>query len=266
MGLQEPNAELLAWLQSNTYHHGDFTIPQLADIVKSQRIKVTVIIPARNVASTVGDVLDKAVKPLVEGKVVKSVIAIDANCEDGTGRVAAEHGATVLQRAEIAPELGPSLGKGDGMWRSLLATSKESTCEKEIVAFLDGDTNDPAPSHLLGIIAPLITNDKLHMVRGCFDRPYKLQSGEVRPHEGGRVTELVARPLLNRHFPSLAGFRQPFAGEFAARRVLLEKLAFPVGYGVEIGTLIDASKMVGAEGIAQCDLGTRQSKRLAKVK
>ena len=261
MGLQAPNAELLAWLQSNTYNHSDFTIPQLAEVVRAKDIKVIVLIPARDVASTIGDVLDKAVKPLVEGKVVKSVFAIDANCKDGTGRVAAEHGAVVLQRAEIAPELGPSLGKGDGMWRALLATSdRDSVCEKEIVAFLDGDTNDPAPSHLIGIIAPLITNDKLHMVRGCFDRPFKSQSGEVRPHEGGRVTELVARPLLNRHFPSLAGFRQPLAGEFAARRVLLEKLAFPVGYGIEIGTLIDASKLVGAEGIAQCDLGTRQSK------
>ena len=260
MGLQDPDAELVSWIRDNTYHFSDFSIPQLAETVNAKHIKVTVVIPARDVASTIGGVLDKAVKPFVEGKVVDSVIAIDANSIDKTGEVAANHGATVLQRATIATELGPSLGKGDAMWRALLATSSEGPhCEKEIVAFLDGDTGDPSERHLIGIIAPLIMNDKLHMVRGCFDRPFKTSEGEVIPHEGGRVTELMARPLLNRHFPDLAGFRQPLAGEFAARRNLLEQLAFPVGYGVEVGTLIDTLNLVGIQGIAECDLGTRQS-------
>ena len=260
MGLQDPDTELLTWLRNNTYHCDDFNIPQLAESIKAKNIKVTVIIPAREVANTIGGVLDKAVKPFMEGNVIESVIAIDANSKDKTGEVAARHGATVLQRATIAAELGPSLGKGDAMWRALLATTNENShCEKEIIAFLDGDTKDPSPRHLMGIVAPLIMNDKLHMVRGCFDRPFKTSAGQVIEHEGGRVTELMARPLLNRHFSDLAGFRQPLAGEFAARRVLLEQLAFPVGYGVEVGTLIDTLNLVGIQGIAECDLGTRQS-------
>jgi len=152
-------------------------------------------------------------------------------------------------------------GKGDALWRALLATTaKSDDAHEEIVAFLDGDTKDPSIAHLIGIIGPLIINDSLQLVKGCFDRPFKSPSGDVQPHNGGRVTELVARPLLNLHFPQLAAFRQPLAGEFAARRVLLERLPFPVGYGIEIGTLIDSFRLVGLDKLAECDLGTRQSK------
>lgn len=166
----------------------------------------------------------------------------------------------VLQRTKIAAELGPSLGKGDAMWRALLATSKDSH-PSDIVAFLDGDTKDPTPAHLEGLIGPLLSNEKLQMVKGCFERPFLSKNGEVRANEGGRVTELAARPLLNLHFPQLAGFSQPLAGEFAARRGLLQQLAFPVGYGIETGTLIDSLRLVGLDHLAQCDLGTRQSEQ-----
>ena len=261
-----PNAdpELRHWLDTNTYHHKDFPISELASIVKETNVKITVIIPAKEVAKHIGGVLKRTVKPLVDAHVVTNVIAIDANSADKTGNVAAANGATVLQRAEIAPELGPSLGKGDAMWRALLNISssrgRDGCSDNDIVAFLDGDTSDPDPSHLIGIIGPLIHKDKLQMVRGCFDRPFRSANGDIQPHQGGRVTEILARPLLNGHFPELAGFRQPLAGEFAARRGLLKDLKFPVGYGVEIGTLIDASRLVGMAPLAECDLGTRQSK------
>ena len=223
-------------------------------MVEAYSLRVAVIIPARDVAQTLAGVLQAAIEPCVRAGVVSSVFAVDADSKDGTATVAARNGATVIQRAHIAPELGPSLGKGDGMWRALQVT------DGDIIAFLDGDTSDPNPAHLIGIIGPLILDRQIHMVRGCFDRPFKQPNGEIRPHEGGRVTEIAARPLLNRHFPQLAGFRQPLAGEFAARRCLLEKLNFPVGYGVEIGTLVDTWKLVGLQGLAEVDLGTRQSK------
>ena len=246
--------ELQVWLASHRYHHTQFSLPHLASAVKAYNLSVAVIIPARDVAQTLGGVLRDAVEPCVRACVVSSVFAVDADSKDGTGAVAAKHGATVIQRAHIASELGPSLGKGDGMWRALQVT------DGDIVAFLDGDTSDPDPAHLIGIIGPLIMYPHIEMVRGCFDRPFKQPNGETRPHEGGRVTEIAARPLLNRHYPQLAGFRQPLAGEFAARRPILEKLSFPVGYGVEIGTLIDTWKLVGLQGLAEVDLGTRQSK------
>lgn len=246
-------SELQFWLDNHRYHNTDFSIPLLASTVKANNLNVTVIIPAREVADTIAGVLLQTVKPLTTAGIVSSVIAIDNRSIDNTGAVAAAHGATVLQRAEIASELGPSQGKGDAMWRALQATGGD------IVAFLDGDTADPNPAHLLGILGPLIMDKKIQMVKGCFDRPFKQPNGEYRANEGGRVTELVARPLLNIHFPELAGFRQPLAGEFAARRSLLVKLHFPVGYGVEIGTLIDTWRIVGLEGMAEVDLGTRQS-------
>ena len=246
--------DLQTWLDTRRYHNKDFSFSALESAVKASKIKVTVIIPAKEVGETIGGVLDHTIKPLVTAGIVSSVVAIDANSMDNTGMSAAAHGARVVQRATIAPELGPSLGKGDALWRSLQVT------DGDIVAFLDGDTSDPQPAHLLGIIGPLIMDQNIMMVRGCFDRPFKQPNGEIRPHEGGRVNEIVARPLLNIHFPQLAGFRTPLAGEFAGRRTLLEKLSFPVGYGVEIGTLIDAYRLVGLDAIAEVDLGTRQSK------
>lgn len=252
--LEPEQDELQVWLGTHRYRSSDFSIQSLAIAVKSRNLKITVIIPAKEVADTIAGVLQDTVKPFVAAGIVSSVVAIDANSKDNTRLVAAAHGATVIQRATIAPELGPSLGKGDALWRALQVT------DGEIVAFLDGDTLDPHPAHLLGIIGPLIMEKEIAMVRGCFDRPFKQPNGEVRPNEAGRVNELTARPLLNIHFPQLAGFRQPLAGEFAARRSLLQILKFPVGYGIEIGTLIDTYRLVGLDGMAEVDLGTRQSK------
>jgi glucosyl-3-phosphoglycerate synthase len=139
------------------------------------------------------------------------------------------------------------------MWRALAVTGGE------IVCFLDGDTLDPAPSHLLGLLGPLLAEDSLEFVKGAFERPFDTGQGRLA-HEGGRVTELMARPLINLHAPLLAGFAQPLAGEFAGRRDLLERIAFPVGYGVEIATLLDALAMCGLDGLAECHLGTRQNR------
>ncbi|KAJ5304426.1 uncharacterized protein N7443_004086 [Penicillium atrosanguineum] len=241
------------WLEKNRFAHTDFSIRELAVIVREKHVKITVLIPAKEVAATIGDIIKKAVRPLVDAGVVREVIVIDAASEDGTAKVAKEAGAQVLQRIDIATELGPSKGKGDALWRGLLSTGGD------IVAFLDGDTEDPVPAHLVGILGPLIMFDNIQMVRACFDRPFKAQNGCVSPHDGGRVTELLARPVLNRHWPELAGFRQPLAGEFSARRSLLEKLHFPVGYGVEIGTLIDAYRLVGLNALAEVDIGQRQN-------
>jgi glucosyl-3-phosphoglycerate synthase len=139
------------------------------------------------------------------------------------------------------------------MWRALQVTGGE------IVCFLDGDTADPAPQHLLGLLGPLLSDPDVQLVKGSFDRP--MQAGAVSlPHEGGRVTELMARPLINLHEPLLAGFSQPLAGEFAGRRDLFEAIPFPVGYGVEIGVLMDAVRLVGLDALAECHLGSRQNR------
>ena len=134
-----------------------------------------------------------------------------------------------------------------------------SATDGDIVCFLDADTADPHPEHLLGLLGPLLTDPEVMLVKGAFERPLRTAGGELA-HEGGRVTELMARPLLNLHFPRLAGFSQPLAGEFAARRELLEAIPFPVGYGVEIAMLIDTLRRHGLQAMAQADLGARRNR------
>lgn len=239
------------WIARNRFSHTEFDIQELKNKVEQDGLRITVIIPAKEVASTIAGVIVNTVQPLLNAGIVSRLVAIDAASQDGTGKVAASHGAEVIQRKDIASELGPSRGKGDALWRALLAT------DGDIVAFLDGDTRDPDSAHLLGILGPLILRDEIQMVRASFDRPFKSAGGDLTPNEGGRVTEILARPLLNSYWPELAGFSQPLAGEFAARRSLLEALPFPVSYGVEIATLIDTHKLVGLGAMAQVDVGCR---------
>lgn len=139
------------------------------------------------------------------------------------------------------------------MWRAVAATCSDVVC------FLDGDTGNPDAAHLQGLLGPLLSDQSIQLVKGAFDRP--LRAGDVElPNEGGRVTELMARPLVNVHEPALAGFAQPLAGEFAARRELLESVAFPVGYGIEIAVLIDALRLHGLDALAECHVGTRHNR------
>jgi glucosyl-3-phosphoglycerate synthase len=214
---------------------------------------VTVLIPTRECAGTVGRILETTVEPVRAAGLVDDVVVVDADSADGTAAVARAAGARVLQQDDLLRDFGPALGKGDAMWRALEATGGE------IVCFLDGDTADPDPRHLLGLIAPLWGDPGLQLVKGAFARPFDT-GAQILADEGGRVTELMARPLLNLHFPLLAGFAQPLAGEFAGRRELLERLAFPVGYGVEIAILIDALRECGLDALAESHLGTRQNR------
>lgn len=210
---------------------------------------VTVLLPAREVAETIGGVLDVLV-PLKRRGVIDELVVIDSDSIDGTAGVARAKGADVLQRAEILTRFGPSLGKGDGIWRGLWKTSGD------IVVLMDTDTQNFGEHFLLGLLGPLLEDPSLQFVKGAFRRPLQMGGVEV-PGEGGRVTELVARPLINLYLPRLAGFIQPLAGEVAARRPLLESLPIPVGYGVEIAMLIDAWRRAGLDALGQVDLGTR---------
>ena len=214
---------------------------------------VAVVIPTKECADTVAGVLAGTVGPLRDAGVVEEVLVVDAHSADGTAELARTNGATVIDQDDVLPEYGPALGKGDAMWRAL------HICRADIVCFLDGDTANPNPLHLQGLIGPLLADPSLQLVKGAFDRPLST-GGTAFPNEGGRVTELMARPLLNLHEPRLAGFAQPLAGEFAGRRELFAAVRFPVGYGVEIAVLIDALRRHGLEALAECHLGERQNR------
>jgi glycosyltransferase involved in cell wall biosynthesis len=238
------------WAERRRYRADSFGI-ELLRAAKSAT--VSVVIPAKECADAIAGVVERTVGPLRAAGVIDELLVIDAASADGTAAVARDAGAVVLQQDELMPELGPALGKGDAMWRALHASTGE------IVCFLDADTTDPDPRHLRGLLGPLLSDPSVQLVKGAFERP--LRRGErVFDAEGGRVTELMARPLLNFHEPRLAGFAQPLAGEFAARRSLLAALPFPVGYGVEIAVLIDALRRAGLDALAESDLGRRQNR------
>jgi glucosyl-3-phosphoglycerate synthase len=241
--------ELARWLSERRYDGADFSLDQL---LAAKSTTIAVILPARECAGTIGSILT-AIAPLREAGLLDELVVVDADSADGTAVVARDHGARVLSESALRPDLGPARGKGDAMWRAAGATAAE------LLVFLDADTADFHPGFLTGMLGPALLDPTLGLVKGTFRRPFALGQ-TIREGEGGRVTELVARPLLNLHFPSLSGFTQPLAGEIAIRRDLFERLSVPVGYGVEIAMLIDALGLAGLDGLAEVDLGARQNR------
>jgi glucosyl-3-phosphoglycerate synthase len=237
------------WVAQRSYRGADYRLEWL---LGAKRSSVAVILPAREVAETVGPILDRLL-PLREAELIDELLVVDADSADGTAGVAIERGADVVSESALAPELGPCLGKGDAMWRAAGAV------ESDLLVFLDADTVDFSPLFLTGMLGPILLDPSLRLVKGSFRRPLAVD-GSVREGEGGRVTELTARPLLNLHFPALAGFVQPLAGEIAIERELFRRLSVPVGYGVEIAMLIDCLRLAGLDALAQVDLGARQNR------
>jgi glucosyl-3-phosphoglycerate synthase len=237
------------WIARRSYAGGDYSLERL---LAAKRASVAVILPAREVAATIGPILDR-LAPLREAGLIDELLVVDADSRDGTASVARRRGVETVSESALSPELGPCLGKGDAMWRAAAAV------ESDQLVFLDADSLDFDPGFLTGLLGPLLLEDGVRLVKGSFHRPFAL-AGSLHDGEGGRVTELVARPLLNLHFPDLAGFVQPLAGEIAIERRLFRQLSVPVGYGVEIAMLIDCLRLAGLDALAQVDLGTRQNR------
>ena len=237
------------WIERRTWNGSRFDPDALA---AERRSTVSVIVPAREVAGTIGTIVER-IEPLRRRGLFDELIVVDASSEDGTAAVARAAGATVVDENELRSDLGPCLGKGDAMWRAA------GVANGEVIAFLDGDTFDFDPRLLTGLLGPILTEPDVGLVKGSFARPFQAAE-QLLPGEGGRVTELMARPLLNLHFPELAGLDQPLAGEIAIRRDLFARLSVPVGYGVEIAMLIDVLRIAGLDSIAQSRLGERRNR------
>jgi glucosyl-3-phosphoglycerate synthase len=232
-----------------TYHHSRYSAERIA---RERSESVTVCVPAKECAGTVGRVVGELVK-LKGAGAIDEVIVVDGASTDGTAAVAEQAGATVRQEAELMPHIGPVAGKGDAMWRVLAAT------EGEVVCFLDADSEEFSAHFATGLLGPLVCEQGVEFVKAFYRRPFE-QGGVALPEGGGRVNHLTARPALALFYPQLAEVRQPLAGEVAARRSLLEQLPFATGYGVEIGMLIDAWRAVGLKGLAQVDLEVHRNR------
>ncbi|MFD9501207.1 glucosyl-3-phosphoglycerate synthase [Streptomyces sp. NPDC060035] len=242
--------EVERWLTRRSWSAADRPLERLtaARARDPHRAGVSVVLPALNEEATVGEIVEEIRRELMEKvQLVDELVVIDSGSTDATAAVARRAGARVVHRDAILPRIPAVPGKGEVLWRSLLVTSGE------IVCFIDADLKDFSADFVSGIVGPLLTDPEVQFVKAMYDRPLGEAAGQ-----GGRVTELVARPLLNLHWPQLAGFVQPLGGEYAVRRSLLERLPFPVGYGVELGLLVDALHTVGLDALAQVDVGVRK--------
>ncbi|MEQ4718800.1 glucosyl-3-phosphoglycerate synthase [Nonomuraea sp. B19D2] len=226
--------------------------PVEALILAKGSTTVSVVLPARDEERTVGDIVRVIRRELVERlPLVDEILVVDSNSTDATAERAREAGARVVAQNQVLSHLPPLTGKGEALWKGLAASSGD------IVVFVDADLRD-FPAHFVsGLVGPLLVNGDTHFVKAAYERPFTGDDGVVRRGAGGRVTELVARPLLNMFWPELAGFAQPLGGEYAARREVLEQVPFVTEYGVEFGLLVDLLQLVGLDGMAQVDLGTR---------
>jgi glucosyl-3-phosphoglycerate synthase len=238
--------EVERWLARRSWSVADRPLDRL--LAAKQNTTVSVVLPALNEEETVGEIVSVIRRELMTDAVplVDELVVVDSGSTDRTSEVAAEAGARVVHRDAILPRIPALPGKGEVLWRSLLVTGGD------IVCFVDADLKEFSADFVSGIVGPLLTEPDVQFVKAVYDRPLA-----GAPGQGGRVTELVARPLLNLHWPQLAGFVQPLGGEYAARRSLLERLPFPVGYGVELGLLVDALHTVGLDALAQVDVGVR---------
>ncbi len=235
-----------------TFDHSQF---ELSRLLERKRDPVTVCVPTRETAATIGDTV-AAIAALAEAGLVDQILVVDADSADGTAAIAAAAGAEAFQEAELMPEFGPVQGKGDAMWRA------QSAARGEILVYLDGDVRDFGPHYVLGLLGPLLESERIDFVKGFYRRPLAIEATEIEGG-GGRVTELAAKPLLELLAPELAAFRQPLAGECAGRRSLFSRIPYFTGYGVEIAMLVEVWRVAGLQRMAQVDLGSKRNSHQA---
>ncbi len=240
------------WLERNTFHHGAFwDLIKLVEEKEKKGLKISLCIPTLNEEKTIGkEVLILRSELMERYPLVDEFAVIDSGSQDKTLEVASNYGADVYLASDILPEVGNKRGKGENLWKAI------HQLKGDIICYVDADISNIHPRFVYGLVAPLIHRDEVTYVKAFYDRPLNYSSG-LRPSGGGRVTEILTRPLFSLFYPELSQIIQPLSGEYAARREVLEKIPFPIGYGVETSHLLDLYELYGLETFAQTDLDRR---------
>jgi glucosyl-3-phosphoglycerate synthase len=240
------------WIKNNTIHHSQFwDIKKLVEEKEKQGLKISLCLPTLNEEKTIGKEIVMFKSELMDRyPLLDEIAVIDSGSTDRTREIAATFGADVYLSAEILPQYGEKKGKGENLWKAVYELTGD------IIVYVDADIKNIHPRFAYGLVGPLIYRPEVHYVKAFYDRPLAFSQG-VRPSGGGRVTEILTRPLFSLFFPDLTGLVQPLSGEYAVRREVLEAIPFPIGYGVETSHLIDVYTKWGMEAIAQVDLDQR---------
>ena len=239
-------------LLKKTWHHSKFSnIGALVSLKEQKKLKISLAFPTLNEEATIGkEILIIRTELMDRYPLLDEIAIIDSSSSDNTRKVAEKFGAKVFTSRLILPKYGSFRGKGENLWKSLYVL------EGDIIVWVDADISNISPKFVYGLLGPLLEDDRTGYVKAFYERPIRSSKG-ITSSGGGRVTEILVRPLFSLFFPELARFIQPLSGEYAGRRKLLEQLAFSVGYGVELGHLIDILEMDGIESLAQVDLDMR---------
>ncbi len=243
---------LQQWLAERTFHHSNFwDLKWLVEQKQRQGVTISLCLPTLNEEKTIGkEIVILKAELMDRYPLLDEIAVIDSGSTDRTCEIAASFGASVYRSEEVLPEMGFHRGKGENLWKALYLL------KGDILVFVDADIGNIHPRFVYGLVGPLLQYSDIHFVKAFYDRPI-VYSGVLRPTGGGRVTEILIRPFFSLFYPELTGILQPLSGEYAGRRSILERIPFPVGYGVETAMLIDIYQKLGLWALAQTDLDQR---------
>ncbi len=241
------------WLEKNTFHYSEFNdLDRLVDEKRKKNLKISLCLPTLNEEKTIAkEILIMKSELMTRYPLLDEIVVVDSGSTDKTREVARAFGADVYEAKDILPDLENFKGKGENLWKALYVT------EGDIIVYLDADIKNIHYRFAYALIAPLLYYDNVKYVKAFYDRPIAIGKNKIRPTGGGRVTELVIRPLFSLYFPELTQILQPLSGEYAGSREVFEAIPFPIGYGVETSMILDIYEKWGLDVIAQVDLDKR---------
>ncbi|MBL0714621.1 MAG: glucosyl-3-phosphoglycerate synthase [Desulfosarcina sp.] len=242
-----------SWLTTNTFHYSQFSnLDCLVDEKHKKKLTISLCLPTLNEEKTIGkEIIIMKSELMTRYPLLDEIVVIDSGSTDDTVKIAESFNAKVYRADDILPDHEKYKGKGENLWKALYI------CKGDIIIYLDADIKNIHHRFAYGLLGPLLLHDRIKYTKAFYDRPIAIGKSKVRPTGGGRVTELVIRPMLSLFFPELTQILQPLSGEYAGYREIFERIPFPIGYGVETGMILDICEQWGMDVIAQVDLERR---------